>query len=165
MDTLVHNITPNCTFIDTYCRPLGVKNFKLTKFWILGLLYPPLHPSGPNLEWNCESRPTAHSSMPNFTRIGWSCRPCGATKSPNLTIFSTSTFCSGAIQLAVQRQSRMQCTTTNLLLSNDVKIAAELRTTEWQQYRVQCDRTYNTYSISEGKIRIIRIRKNGFTIR
>jgi len=38
-----------------------------------------------------------------------------------------------------------------------------MRSTEF--LLAQCDRTYNTYFISDGKIRIIRVRKNGFAIR
>ena len=55
------------SFINVYCRLCGAKNRQntanLTKFWNLGLLYPPLYRSWPNLE--CRS-----AFMLNFTLIG-----------------------------------------------------------------------------------------------
>jgi len=83
----------------------------------------PFYRWGPNLV--CYSRPTAYAYVSNFVSICLFCRPLAA-KSPNFAIFSTLAF-SGIASWQQSEKVEHGCTTTNLPLSNGIKIVSVLQ--------------------------------------
>jgi len=96
----------------------------LGEFWHLGApVSTPFYLWGPNLVRH--SRPTVYAYMPNFVLISLFCRPLVA-KAPKFAIFWTLAFCG----IATWQQSEKvehECTTTNLPLSNGIKIISLLQ--------------------------------------
>ena len=80
--------------------------------------------SGPNFV--CYSRPTLYAYVPNFISIGLFCRPLGAKNPPIFAIFWTSAF-SGVDNWQQSDKVEHGCTTTNLPLSNGIKIVSEIQ--------------------------------------
>ena len=74
----------------------------------------------------CYSRPTVYAYVPNFVSIGLFCRPLAAKKKQFLTFFWTSAFSDVAIW---QQSEKVEhgCTSTNLPLSNGIKIVSVLQ--------------------------------------
>ena len=72
----------------------------------------------------CYSRPTVYAYTPNFVSISLFCRPPLA-KNPIFSIFWTSAF-SGVANWQ-QSEVKHGCSTTNLPLSNGIKIVAVLQ--------------------------------------
>ena len=104
------------------CRLPVAKNHdlgQLLAFW--GLLYRPLLPIMP--DFVCHSIPMVYVYLQNFVSIGLFCRPVAAKKTQ---FFWTSAFS----DVANWRQSQKVehgCTTTNLPLSNGIKIVSVLQ--------------------------------------
>jgi len=73
----------------------------------------------------CYSRPTVHVYLRNFVSIGLFCRPVTA-KIPNFAVFWTSAF-SGVVNWHQYQKVEHGCTTTNLPLSNGIKIVSVLQ--------------------------------------
>ena len=77
----------------------------------------------------CYSRPVVYAYVPNFVSIGLFCRPLAARKPqflPYLAIFWTSAF-SGVDSWQQSDKVEHGCTTTNLPLSNCIKIVSVLQ--------------------------------------
>jgi len=77
----------------------------------------------------CYSRPVVYAYVPNFVSIGLFCRPLAARKPqflPYLAIFWTSAF-SGVASWQQSDKVEHRCTTTNLPLSNGIKIVSVLQ--------------------------------------
>ena len=105
------------------------KSCKFDQIWILWLLYqlPVLHTpdrSGTNLAREC--RPVVYAVSWQISL--WSVHRVAVDerKTRNLTIFSNSTFCVGAIWWQRDKVER-GCTPTNLPVSNDIKVLTEFR--------------------------------------
>jgi len=73
----------------------------------------------------CYSTPTVYAYEPNFVLIGLFCHPLVA-KTPNFCHFWTSAF-TGVASWQQSEKVEHGCTTTNLLLSNDIKTVSVLQ--------------------------------------
>ena len=73
----------------------------------------------------CYSRPTVYANTPNFISIALFCGPLLA-KNPNFCRFWTLAF-SGVANWQQSEKVDHGCTTTNLLLSNGIKIVSVLQ--------------------------------------
>jgi len=98
------------------------------QFWanfdILGAPVPtPFYQWGPNVV--CYSKPALHAYVPNFVSIGLFCHPL-LVKNPNFCHFWTSAF-SGVTIWQQSDKVGHGCTTTNLPLSNRIKIVFVLQ--------------------------------------
>ena len=77
----------------------------------------------------CYSRPAVYPYMPNFVSIGLFCRPLAAKTPqfvPYVAIFWTSAF-SGVANWQQSDKVEHGCATTNLPLSNGIKIVSVLQ--------------------------------------
>jgi len=74
----------------------------------------------------CYSRPTVYGHIPNFVSIGLFCRPLAAKKKQIFAIFSSSAF-SGVTTWQQSEKVEHAGTTTNLPLSNGIKIVSVLQ--------------------------------------
>jgi len=72
------------------------------------------------------SRPAVYAYVPNFISIGLFCRPVAARKTPIFAVFWTSAFSDAANCHQFQKAEHV-CITTNLLLSNGIKIVSVLQ--------------------------------------
>jgi len=79
--------------------------------------------SQPNLV--CYSRSMVYAYVPNFVSIGLFCRPLAAKKRTIFAVFWTSAFSDVAIWQQSEKVEH-ECTTTNLPLSNGIKIVSVL---------------------------------------
>jgi len=73
----------------------------------------------------------------NFVSIGLFCRP-GAAKNPNFCPFWTSAFSGVAIWQQSEKVEH-KCTTTNLILSNGIKIVSVLQRLRGEIWRTISD--------------------------
>ena len=73
----------------------------------------------------CCRRPTAYAYVPNFVSIGLFCRPL-LVKNPIVAVFWTSAF-SVVANWQQSDKDEHGCTTTNLPLSNGIKIVSVLQ--------------------------------------
>ena len=74
----------------------------------------------------CYSRPVVYAYVPNFVSIGLFCPPLPAKKITIFAIFWTSAF-SGVANWQQSEKLEHGCTTTNLPLSNGIKIVSVLQ--------------------------------------
>ena len=91
----------------------------------------------------CYSRPTVYAYFPNFVSIGLFCRPVAA-KNPIFAVFCR--FCrfwtSAFGDVANWHQSQKVehgCTTTNLSLSNGIKIVCVIQRLHGEIWRTTCN--------------------------
>ena len=121
---MVHFTMPNFPLIYTYCCPTRLKTANLVKFWNFGGSC--THP---------RSTIRAKCGMPKQTYVICLQAKCHldqlivlplVQKIPYLTIFSTSTICDGAT-LCHRDKVECGCKTTNLPLSNSIKIISDFK--------------------------------------
>ena len=76
----------------------------------------------------CYSRPTVYAYVPNFVSIGLFCRPLAAKKTYFLSIFAIFWTSAFSVVANWQQSDKVEhgCTTTNLPLSNGIKIVSVL---------------------------------------
>jgi len=121
----VYTYRPNFIWLYSLCRLPVAKNHNFRQILtFLGAAVPtPFYRWGPN--FMSYSRPTVYVYTRNFISIGLFCRPVAA-KNPNFCSFWTSAFSRVAIW---QQSEKVEhgCTTTNLPLSNGIKIASVLQ--------------------------------------
>ena len=93
----------------------------LTFLW--ALVPTPFYQAGPNVV--CYSRPMVYAYVPNFVLIGLFCHPLLAKKT-HFPVFWTSAF---SVVANWQQPDKVEhgCTTTNLPLSNGIKIVSVLQ--------------------------------------
>ena len=86
----------------------------------------------------CYSRPTVYAYVPNFVSIGLFCRPLAAKNPPIFVIFWTSAF---SVVANWQQSDKVEhgCTTTNLPLSNGIKIVSLLQRLDGEIGRTNSD--------------------------
>jgi len=119
--TLSRQISSECVYCVSF---RWSKTTLLGKFVVLGAPVPiPLHRWGPNLV--CYCRPTVHVYVPKFVSIGLFWRPLAA-KNPNFCRFWTSAF-SDVDSWQQSEKVQHGCATTNIPLSNDIKIFSEIQ--------------------------------------
>ena len=119
---MVYTYMPNFIWMCLLCHLLVAKNHNFTQILAFrGLLYQA--PLGPNLV--CYSRPTVYAYVPNFFSIGYSVALCWR-KPPIFAVFWTSAF-SGVANWRQSQKVEYRCTTTNLPLSNGIKIVSVLQ--------------------------------------
>ena len=85
----------------------------------------------------CYSRPRVYTYMPNYVSISLFCRPLLA-KNPNFAVFWTSAF---SVDANWQKSDKVErgCTTTNLPLSNGIKIVSVLQCLRSEIWRTISD--------------------------
>ena len=74
----------------------------------------------------CYSRPTVYANVPKLVSIGLCSRPLAAEKKTIFVFFWTSAF-TGVANWQQSEKAEHGCTTTNLPLSNGIKIVSVLQ--------------------------------------